>query len=93
VSLTAVRPDQELLDGLSLDAAWERATALEKERDAALINLRYLHAKYEKASGCLLKTSLALRELTRKDWGLGAEVQAFVTEVERILSEVIVIDD
>jgi hypothetical protein len=31
MSLTAVKPPQELLDGLSLDAAWERAQDLERE--------------------------------------------------------------
>lgn len=35
MSLTAVRPDQAVLDGLSLDAAWQRAKDLEAERDQA----------------------------------------------------------
>lgn len=40
MSLTAVQPDRELLDALSLDAAWERAKSLEAERDEALAGSR-----------------------------------------------------
>jgi hypothetical protein len=87
VSLTATAPDQELLDGLSLDAAWERASALESERDAALTNLQYTKNRYETAQSSLVKMTMAIYALIQDGWGAGPEVQAVLTELEKILRD------
>jgi hypothetical protein len=85
-ALAPVRPPQEILDGLSLDAAWERAQDLEEEVHRLRAMLKVNSQHFEAAVTAYHKMERGIWEIIGKhqvpDGELLADLEALVTKVE-----------
>jgi hypothetical protein len=88
VSLTAVKPDQEVVDGLLLDAAWEHAKMLELELKQVRVLTRQNHDNFTRELGRRLKLETAIGGLmTSLKGSPDRPVDSIVDELSRMLNE------
>lgn len=88
MSLTATQPDQELLDALSLDAAWEHAKQLEQEAvnlHAALGNARQRYDQLAKRWSDLRYGIMGILATAKPDT---PEMAAVLDELNRLWTEI-----
>jgi hypothetical protein len=86
--LAPAQPDQELLDALLLDAAWEQASRLELELKQVRVITRQNHDNFTRELRRRLKLETAIGGLmTSLKGSPDRPVDSIVDELNRILNE------
>jgi hypothetical protein len=88
VTLTATQPDQQVIDGALLDAAWQHARLLEGELQSARYKVKLNHENFTRELGRRLKLESAIGGLmTRLKGNPDTPVDSIVDELSRLINE------
>lgn len=88
MSLTATKPPQEVIDGLILDAAWEKARLLEGELVQARWMAKENRKSFDQANMRRLKLELGIGGLmTRLKGNPDTPVDSIVDALNRLLDD------
>jgi hypothetical protein len=88
MTLTANKPDQQVIDGALLDAAWQHARLLEGELTMARYKVKHNHENFTRELGRRLKLESAIGGLmTRLKGNPDTPVDSIVDELSRLINE------
>jgi hypothetical protein len=88
MTLTPTQPDQQVIDGALLDAAWQHARLLEGELQSARYKVKLNREHYTRELGRRLKLESAIGGLmTRLKGSPDTPVDSIVDELSRMLNE------